>query len=336
MSQQRQVRDSGKIDGGLNDFGGMAAPDTPVTAVEAEDDMRALAYSQARAAEIDKVLSAGISSFRRELLPNGRVLAPSELLGWIERTVRMEREEGGPSLWLQDVPYVTEALVTSGFLIGDFELPSKEILKLKAPWKAEGEEDLQQLEPEWRRKEEPRLEHKYLSFVVWQTADIGRAAVRDRQLLDSVRRIATRLVDDVYPWGEDPRAPRSLRELWGVSRAATFVLTGYVPLIRPEQIPLHAGRGFRPQTPKHLQLAVFAAQQRDQSVRARMDAWNQRYPEWAYGRDSAFTSDSSLAKRRLFNLDAESETDDRIHVLPDGEIDISGTSTVRKDQGVRG
>src|SRR5262249_37331038 len=126
-------------------------------------------------------------------------------------------------------------------------------------------------------------------------------------------------------WAEDPRVlyPR-YRGPWGLARATTYILTGYVPLVAPEQIPLPAGRGYRAQSPRHLQLAVFMLQRASQNVRSRLAEWNAPYPAWAYNNESTFTSDGSMSVRRLFSIPAATEADHGPSENPNGSINVIG------------
>src|SRR5258706_5403685 len=124
---------------------------------------------------------------------------------------------------------------------------------------------------------------------------------------------------------------------WAEAQAVAFILTGLAPLIpsvmvRYNDAPVPAtsrivltvdptlsprevtdkyrkarqylvGEYHREVSEKHLQLALFAATQlRGESLATRMAAWNQRFPQWAYSRESNFGWDSSQAKRRVVGL----------------------------------
>lgn len=55
----------------------------------------------------------------------------------------------------------------------------------------------------------------------------------------------------------------------------------------------------RPQSPKHLALAVFAVECPDGTLRQRMALWNERYPEWRYQHVTNFGRDLKAAVQRL-------------------------------------
>jgi hypothetical protein len=300
MSVPRQAHRGDRSGQGLLDFNfrGMAAPDTPVTAAETELYMRAVAFSQIFAVRLEQHPDTGIVRFRSNL-PNSQVLAPEAMWNWISQCADAERIEGGPTEWLHDVPWDALQPHRQGYL-----LPMDVADRIHVPT------------------------HQ-LPRVLGGTTEEPRSA---GGILDVARLLAVWMLEWSSIWANDPWLEQSQRLLWGQARAATFLLTGYVPLIRPEQIPLPPGRGVRSQSPKHLQLAVFTAQHPNQSIRTRMEAWNERYPEWAYTRDTAFARDSSQAVVRLLGYGPGSD-DRSAYVLPSGSIDLVGKPAAGEEQG---
>lgn len=130
-------------------------------------------------------------------------------------------------------------------------------------------------------------DHEWLSETIRSTGGI----------LDTLRTIARDLVDlntQVAP------ADIAVQKLWKEEHAATFVLTGYVPLVPEEAFPLPVRSGRR-QTDKHLQLAAFTAQREAEgvSLAQRLTKWNERFPQWRYKQVTNFGWDSRQALRRL-------------------------------------
>jgi hypothetical protein len=323
MSVPRQAHRGDRTADGLLvfNFRGMAAPDTPVTEADTELYMRALAFSQIFAVRLEQHPGTGIVRFRLNL-PNSQVLAPEAMWNWISQCADDERIEGGPTEWLHDVPWDALQPHRQGYL-----LPMDVADRIHVPTPL--------LPREWGgTSEEPRREYRYLPSMRFGSAkgQIDRQPVRSGGILDVARRLAVRMTELSPPWANDPWLDQRHRLLWGQARAATFLLTGYVPLIRPEQIPLPPGRGIRSQSPKHLQLAVFTAQHPNQSIRTRMEAWNARYPEWAYTRDTAFARDSSQAIVRLLGYGPGSD-DRSAYILPSGSIDPVGKPAAGEEQG---
>jgi hypothetical protein len=130
---------------------------------------------------------------------------------------------------------------------------------------------------------------------------------------------------------------------WKVDQATVFVLTGVVPLmagIRQETVvqsehpaasrvtlvidPVVSPQDVfdsyaklrermvkgtaRPLTEKHLRLALFAAEQRPPAKWAPvMEAWNEKYPDWRYEKETLFARDATAAQNRILRprLDAD-------------------------------
>lgn len=119
-------------------------------------------------------------------------------------------------------------------------------------------------------------------------------------ILDTLRTVARTLVDyftvdlGVDDWGNK----RKIR-LWREAQAASFILTGYTPLLPEDAFPLPARSGRR-QTEKHLQLAAFMAHQDvlGTSPAERLALWNERFPQWAYKNTTNFGWDSRQAVAR--------------------------------------
>lgn len=144
--------------------------------------------------------------------------------------------------------------------------------------------------------------------------------VRPGTVLERLQRLSERL---------------ALKTGWTEAQATIFVLTGLPPLIQSVRIHIATNEdmpalsrivisvdpSFSPReladiyrqvrqqfvskrhrelTDKHIYLALFAARQpHDLPVSARMAAWNEEHPEWAYVRESNFSHDSLQAQRRL-------------------------------------
>lgn len=276
-------------------FGGMIAPDAPVSEAGTEIEMRLQAYSQVCASLVESELGY-IAAFRK-LLPGGKVLPPSGLIDWV---LDAATAQGWPvSHVLVDVPWEAFRKQKDGSYV------------LPADW-AKALDDYVPIDPaspgtlvlgsEGADVEDgPRLEHKLLWLL---RPDTDREAmpipVRIGGILDELRRFSLSLSRTaLWVWGDDRRIASSERDIWDQARAATFVLTGYVPLLTETQLPAPSGRGKRLQSAKHLQLAVFTAQRPSESLRERMEVWNSQYPEWAYKQTTTFGWDSLQAMRRL-------------------------------------
>ncbi len=64
----------------------------------------------------------------------------------------------------------------------------------------------------------------------------------------------------------------------------------------------------RPLTEKHLRLALFAAERRPPAKWAPvMEAWNDKYPDWRYEKETLFARDATAAQNRILRprLDAD-------------------------------
>jgi hypothetical protein len=216
-----------------------------------------------------------VTEFRAAYLA-GTLLAAEDVARWVEER---SAHEGPPSWWLNDVP--VERLQPVG---------------------REGEGGY--LIPPDVMASVPRTTH-YLWYATPEQ-DCTDVAVRLGGVLDMLRHLAEELLELNPDW-EPPPPPFPTPEeietshLQGLARAATFVLTGYAPLIDERSFPLPEGTGRR-QTTKHLQLAAFTAtRERVEGVplAARLAEWNARYPQWRYANTSSFGRDSRDGERRL-------------------------------------
>jgi len=123
----------------------------------------------------------------------------------------------------------------------------------------------------------------------------------------------------------------SSRYRWQPDQAATFVLTGAIPLISAMDVKFLSanrvqltidpalsprevantykqlrfqmiGRRYRPLSEKHIQLALFSASHRERKAKQQWSTWNKKYPRWKYSALSNFMRDCEVAKRRLLGV----------------------------------
>lgn len=219
----------------------------------------------------------GVDSFRQANLPDGRLLEPEAVYGWVKQ--QAERD-GPPSLWLAGVWVQPEQVEwdpdRDELILGRNGVPLR-LAHLKGGILPEPEtlDEVPSYGPRWLRYSTPE----------WPN---GRERVRAGGMLDQLRWLAMALTD----------ATR-----WTAEQSATFVLTGLIPcawefaqLVAQRR---QGGRHPRDMQPKHLELAVFTTQHEGEKLAARMRQWNLGHPEWAYQTIQHFGGDSNQAVRRL-------------------------------------
>jgi hypothetical protein len=304
--EQPREQASGKNDVEVVGVAGMVAPTAPVSEAGTESAMRVRAISQVIAALVElrdarTAVDVRIATFRQNHLPGGRVLPPPAVFGWI---VDAHATDGEPSPVLADVPW--EALKPQQD--GSYVLPADwahALLHKQNVTPSVGggfSVDNQNNDVTYS----PRLVNRTLALIMPTTTSTTSSElpvrvwhVRPGGTLDEIRRIADELIDRISVWRNDPSVREIFQQHWAQARAATFLLTDYAPLVAEEQFPLPSGRGSRRQSTKHLQLAVFTAQHAGESIRSRMEQWNDTYAEWAYAQPTNFGWDSLQAIRRL-------------------------------------
>jgi hypothetical protein len=275
---------------------GMVAPEAPVADVP-PDKMRERAISQVLAAVTDRQ-DETVAQFRRDHL-NGDTIAPGEVRDWVRRTAA---SDGAASSFIANVPWEAFQYNKQD---GSYTLPKDwaNALRFNKPIvpRRDGGVDISTL---GRIESDPCLISQDLQYVAPASDDnlrqepIGEP-VRAGGVLYELRRLAFYLLGAHEYWADDPRQPYEYRRLWGEARAATFVLTGYAPLVAEELFPLPSYRGMHRQSAKHLQLAVFTERRAGEPLATRMDEWNRRFPAWGYLRTTNFGWDSSQAVKRL-------------------------------------
>lgn len=278
----------------------MVAPDTPIISV-APNMMRTVAISQILAAQCD-LQDERVAHFRKERL-EGKLLVPDAIKQWIEQ---MQDQDGTPSLFIQGLPWEALEQQKDGSYV------------LQQPWVAELMKEVLSIpvspgigvNDAWSDPEE--RPHLQLKFLWYTEPDIGEdkvpaKAVRAGGILDGLRQLSVSLLRNYPMWGSDAQEEPATRRARGLARAATYVLTGYAPLIDESSFPLRSGKGVHPQSAKHLQLAVFTVHHTGEKLADRMAEWNRQFPDWAYTRTTNFGWDSRQALRRLMQ-----ERDDRV------------------------
>jgi hypothetical protein len=188
------------------------------------------------------------------------------------------------------------------------------------------------------------------TIAVQVAPDQWRAQVSWRRLWYGTPGNAGREALQTYVGGQLDRLRQLSERLarqygWTEAQAAVWVLTGIPPLIagasaeakeRPtipalSRITLHLdptlsprevaeryrqirqyfmGKRYRPLSGKHLQLALFAAQQPTGTWAERMAQWNQEHREWTYSDASNFGRDCRQAQRRLLGTRERKGGDD--------------------------
>jgi len=249
----------------------------------------------ARAAAASRVLAARASRehdvrrFRADVLGDS-LLTFEEVEGWV---VRQTHSDGAPSYWLSDAPVEGAAIANgadeSGYTtVGPFRVP--------VPW-------LQQ-------EHQPKLARRFLEYYAFARREPLKTAIAAGGVLEQLFHLAQSLAD---PAG---------RYRWGEAQAASFVLSGMVPLMRlaaPITLDVDVsasvreiaelfkmarqdavGMRGRALGAKALHLAVFASERPEgESPGTRMRAWNEAYPEWGYTHAGHFTQESNASIRRL-------------------------------------
>lgn len=248
---------------------------------------RLRAISVVLAAEASK--REDVRQFRERYL-GGKLLAANEMRGWFESLPEGTRP---PARWFTNIPEERLIAVADGSCIIPAELMAQ-IINTANPSEAPGyfTRALYFASPEAFTA----------TYDFWyQCAPIRQAG----GVLDTLRQLADRLASDA-----GPRLATEKDTRWTPAPAATFVLTGYAPLVADAAYPLPARSGRR-QTDKHLQLAAFTAMREAErrTLAARMAEWNSRFPQWPYKNTTNFGWDSRQAIRRLKTFEDEAGSD---------------------------
>jgi hypothetical protein len=143
--------------------------------------------------------------------------------------------------------------------------------------------------------EVPRADTRDLHYATPEFEDASVAIREYGGVFDELRTVARHLVRFEQAGFGAP--------LWKEAQAATFVLTGYAPLV-PEQYFRLPSRPGRRQTAKGLELAAFAALRLAERVppAQQFSEWNSRFPMWAYKDLPRFSYDGREAQRRLLDV----------------------------------
>ena len=247
-----------------------------------------------RQAALSRVLAAyaaregEVARFRREVL-GGRLLARGEVEEWVDR--QAERD-GPPTRWLV-APLPPDVQPQAG-------------------------------EPLTLALQACRVQVETLRYVVPDDPWVRARPVAAEGVLGRLERLSRRLAD---------------RYGWHPAQATVFVLTGAVPLVDAVRVAWRRGAVpaldrivldldpvltpaevavryrqaraqalgkalVRPQSEKHLALAVFAVEHPDGTLRERMAAWNRAHPQWRYSHATNFGRDLRAAVRRLLRSPA--------------------------------
>lgn len=219
-----------------------------------------------------------VQTFRRRRL-RGRLLRRENVEAWVERQERLEHRRGLPGFW------VAVAV----------EKPSTSTVQ-------------------GCRAEEPATVRE-LTYAVPHDRWVRASPTRSGGVLEKLRVLSEQL---------------ARRYAWDAAQAATFVLTGAIPIVpmirlnwdgargrvvldvdsfvTPREVALAYGKARhplvktrpRPQTEKHLRLAVwFAERPAGESWAQRMAVWNREHRKWRYRRAENFARDAVAALKRL-------------------------------------
>jgi hypothetical protein len=209
--------------------------------------------------------------FRREHLPEGVVLAPHQVDGWIrEQALR----DGLASwrfmgVWVQ--PEEIERQDSDGVVLA----PGTKL----------------HFDPEPGSTGADVMGTMMLEYATPLSAS-RRQPVRGGGVLDTLRRLS-----HFY---------QHLAWEWIAAQGTTFVLTGLVPYAAKwaEHVAIQAGRRPRPMSTKHLTLAVFTERysRSREGLAQRIAHWNELHPSWSYTNVDQFSSDSARALRRMGRL----------------------------------
>jgi len=209
-----------------------------------------------------------LDDFRRTHLPDGELLAPHQVDGWI---VEQGGRDGAASVWFADVwvqPEEIEHIDPDGVVL----IPGTK-LRFDPPPDTSGAQVMGRRKLEYATPLSARQEY----------------VVRAGGVLDTLRQLS--LFYRSLPWQ------------WPSAQATTFVLTGLVPYAAQfaRDLAIQHGRRPRPMSLKHLTLGVFTERHRDsgEGPAQRIARWNELHPEWAYTNADLFSSDSARAIRRI-------------------------------------
>lgn len=139
--------------------------------------------------------------------------------------------------------------------------------------------------------------------------------------LESLRRLSARL-SEAFRWGEAQATVFVLTDVAPIVEpitaetkgsypisAASRVILSIDPALSPREVADYyrlirrsafGGMRHRPQTEKHIQLALFSAlRPKGETWAEQMAAWNAEHPEWRYAEVTNFHRDCTTAQRRL-------------------------------------
>ncbi len=222
-----------------------------------------------------KASTPEVMRFREEHLPQGKLLRATEVDTWIKGQPEMKHQ---PVKWLCNIPFGRLETIENG----DYVIPKNLIERAKQIG------EVGRLDPYY--DVDPRMDTRLFTYATPECERAREFICEYGGVLDKLHRIVYHLL-----WFQG--------SLWQEAQAATFILTGYIPLVPKEAFPLPSRPGRR-QTEKHLQLAVFTAQKDADSapLNTRLVDWNRRFPHWAYKQATTFGGDSRQAQRRLMSL----------------------------------
>lgn len=202
--------------------------------------------------------SSTVRRFRSKHLPEGQLLQPEEVEGWILEQAAWDARAGAPTEWYQ------------------IWIQPEDI------YRREGDALL--LQPHAKVHVEGVKEHRVVEYATPASPN-REQPVRAGGVLYSLW-LHTQDLSRKYEWTP---AQSTLYILTGLAPIAATYATKMIgeQNLRPKAM-----------SSKHLQLAEFTAEHLHEPLAERMAIWNERYPEWAYRTVSHFGGDSVLALRR--------------------------------------
>jgi hypothetical protein len=203
--------------------------------------------------------------FRRAHLPQGKLLTPQQVDGWIHEQALRD----GNFSWRFVGVWVHEEEIERKDPDGVVLKPGTK-LRFDPPPGSNGADVM------WTM----------LLEYVTPLGTVRMQAVRGGSVLDTLR-----LLSLFY---------KHLWE-WTAAQGTIFVLTGLVPYADTwaQKVAMQHGRRPRPMSLKHLELGVFAQRYSGEGLARRMARWNDLHPDWAYNSADQFSSDSARALRRM-------------------------------------
>lgn len=232
-----------------------------------------------------------VARFRANHL-GGNLLQAENVDTWIKAQSELKQE---PALWLCNIPKGLLVAMPDGsyiipaHLMRDAKMNGEKVRMVRQDPDLEVAVDL----------DLPRADTRDLHYATPKFEDTSVAICEYGGVFDELRTLACRLVSFQQAGFGAP--------LWKEAQAATFILTGYAPLV-PEQyfqqyfrLPSRPGRR---QTAKGLELAAFATLRLAERVppAQQFSEWNSRFPIWAYKDLPRFAYDGREAQRRLLDV----------------------------------